>query len=54
MNGTRIDKRNLIDDWEKKMQKDKKSYKFLWNNTDFKNLEIDKYDHILGKLEDKK
>ena len=30
------------------MENDNKSYKFIWNATQFRNLEIDNYDHILG------
>jgi hypothetical protein len=46
--GKRIDNRNLIEEWIIKMDANKKSYKFLWNASDFRSLEVDKYDHILG------
>lgn len=34
------------------MENDKKSYKYLSNVTEFRSLEVDKYDHILGKQEE--
>jgi alkaline phosphatase len=46
--GDRIDNRNLIDEWSAKMASANKTYKFIWNITDFQQLEPNKYEHILG------
>ena len=46
--GQRIDGRNLIDEWIKKMESNNLKHKFLWNLTDFQNLKPLQYDHILG------
>ena len=46
--GLRIDNRNLINDWAKSQEQMKKKYKFLWNATELRNLDTEKYDHYLG------
>jgi len=46
--GSRVDGRNLIREWEEKMESKGKSYKFIWNATQLRNLEVDQYDNILG------
>ncbi len=48
--GSRIDKRNLINDWNSNMENKKLKHKFLWNYTDFMQLKPNQYDHVLGKL----
>lgn len=48
--GDRVDNRNLIDEWQEKMQLMNKTHKFVWNINDFKNLKPSEYDHVLGIL----
>ena len=48
--GDRTDNRNLIDEWENKMRSKNLKHKFIWNMTEFMNLEPYKYDHVLGLL----
>ena len=48
--GSRIDKRNLINEWNSNMENNKLKHKFLWNYTDFMQLKPNQYDHVLGKL----
>lgn len=48
--GDRIDNRNLIDEWIEKMTRENKRHKFVWNIEDFKSLQPNEYDHILGLL----
>lgn len=50
--GHRIDGRHLINEWTKKMIKNKKRYKFIYNASDFRNTNFKEYDHILGKIID--
>lgn len=46
--GLRVDGRNLIKEWESQMESKGKSYKFVWNATELRSVELGKYDHILG------
>ena len=48
--GKRKDKRNLIQEWQdkSKAKKDGK-YEYVWNNNQFKKLNPDKVDHIMGE-----
>ena len=46
--GARIDNRNLIDEWNRKMEAQKAKHKFLWNLTEFEQLKPNQYDHVLG------
>lgn len=48
--GDRIDNRNLIDEWEKKMAAEGISHKYIWNRTDFNSLRPSQYQRILGLL----
>lgn len=48
--GERIDGRDLINEWSQKMEKQNKTYKYIWNATDFRNTNMKDYDHVLGKL----
>jgi len=48
--GLRIDGRNLISEWEDKMLSMNKTYKFIWNYTDFRRTDYKRYDHILGLM----
>jgi len=48
--GDRVDNRNLIDEWQKKMEKKRLKHKFLWNISEFERLKTEKYDHILGEF----
>lgn len=48
--GTRIDNRNLIQEWEEKMISLNKTYKFIWNASDFRNTSLKEYDHVLALL----
>ena len=46
--GDRVDQRNLIEEWNKKMEDKKLKHKFLWNKADFDSLRPNQYDHVLG------
>lgn len=48
--GDRIDGRHLIDEWIDEMQKNNKSYKFIWNTTEFRKTDMKAYDHVLGNV----
>ncbi|RNA41849.1 alkaline tissue-nonspecific isozyme [Brachionus plicatilis] len=48
--GDRIDGRNLIEEWQTKMEKQMLKHKFLWNISDFHDLKPNQYMHILGLL----
>ncbi len=48
--GSRIDQRNLIHEWEEKMISLNKTYKFIWNASDFRNTSFKEYDHVLALL----
>jgi hypothetical protein len=48
INGLRIDDRNLVNEWIAKMEKNNKRCKFIWNATDFRSFDVNKYDHVLG------
>ena len=50
LTGDRIDGRNLIDEWEQKMKKLNKKYKYVWNYESFKELKPNQYTNILGLL----
>ena len=51
LRGDRIDGRNLINEWEEKMQKKNLKHKFIGNLSDFQNLKPgEDFDHILGLL----
>jgi alkaline phosphatase len=51
--GLRIDNRNLINEWNMKMEKTNLKHKFLWNYTDFTQLKPSQYDHVLGLIKHK-
>ena len=46
--GNRVDNRNLIKEWEEKMTNKNIRHKFIWNYTDFTNLNPKDYDKLLG------
>lgn len=48
--GTRVDNRNLIQEWldKMKLQESNKKYKYIWSADDFRNTDFKDYDHILG------
>ena len=48
LNGTRIDNRNLIAEWQAKMTRESKRFKFIWNASDFRSTDFKEYDHVLG------
>jgi alkaline phosphatase len=48
--GDRVDGRNLIEEWNKKLEEKKLKHKFLWNKADFDALRPNQYDHILGSF----
>ena len=48
--GSRVDKRNLINDWQEGMKRLNKAHKFIWNAKDFRKTDFKAYDHILGKF----
>jgi alkaline phosphatase len=48
--GLRIDGRNLIDDWSKKLEAEKKSHKFVWNKEEFDALKPNEQDHVMALL----
>ncbi len=60
LNGTRIDERNLIQEWidrmshqdekHKKRTGQGKKFKFIWNATDFRQTNFKEYDHVLSLL----
>lgn len=47
-NGDRTDKKDLIEEWIRKMKKDNKKHKFIWNATEFRETKMREYDHVLG------
>ncbi len=47
-NGTRIDDRNLINDWIQNMKRQNKSHTFVWNVNDFRNINADTVDYAFG------
>ena len=47
--GKRKDGRNLVKEWTAKSKPNDK-WSYVWNETEFKNLDINKVDHVLGKL----
>ena len=49
MYGQRVDKRNLINEWESKNSADQR-YKYLKTRKDLKDLEVEEVDHVLGTL----
>ena len=44
--GKRKDGRNLANEWKAKT---KGKWEYVWNDADFKKLDINKVDHVLGK-----
>jgi alkaline phosphatase len=49
--GDRIDKRNLIGEWEEKMKREGNKYTYVWNMSDFEQLDASQnHTHILGLL----
>jgi alkaline phosphatase len=48
LNGTRLDGRNLIEDWKRHMERLEKNYKFICNASEFRRTNFKDYDHILG------
>lgn len=46
--GKRIDGRHLINDWITGMDNKKNKYRFVWNANDFRNLDPNQYDYVLG------
>jgi hypothetical protein len=49
--GSRVDNRNLIDDWLGLMHRKNKTHKFMWNAADLRNLDTNGYDHVLGNVD---
>ena len=49
-NGSRTDKRNLIEEYKCKMYNSKKSFAVLQNASDLRQADLAKYDHVLGLL----
>jgi alkaline phosphatase len=48
--GERIDGRNLIEEWQNKMKSEGRTYKYIWNLTEFENLKPGQYERVLGVL----
>ncbi|KAJ7306540.1 hypothetical protein JRQ81_009902 [Phrynocephalus forsythii] len=48
--GTRLDGRNLIEEWQQKKPQDKNAY-YVWNQTELMKLDLDKVDYLLGLFE---
>jgi alkaline phosphatase len=48
VNGTRVDNRDLIEDWKLHMERLNKRFKFVWNASDFRTTDFKDYDHVLG------
>jgi len=46
--GYRNDNRDLIQEWQQKMVAQKKTHKYVTNLTDFRNLQPNQYEHLLG------
>lgn len=47
--GDRIDRRNLVQEWNDKMTTSGRRHAFVSNRNDFMALNTANYDHILGK-----
>jgi hypothetical protein len=47
-NGTRIDNRNLIEDWSEKMKEMNRKHKFIWNASEFRSTNFNDYQQVLG------
>ena len=47
--GDRIDGRNLIEEWQDIMKKEKRAHKFIWNASEFRSTDMTKYDNVMGK-----
>lgn len=50
LRGSRIDGRNLFNEWHEKMSRTGKRFKFVYNASDFRNTNFKEYDHILGSF----
>ncbi|XP_042336192.1 alkaline phosphatase, tissue-nonspecific isozyme [Sceloporus undulatus] len=48
--GTRLDGRNLIEEWKKKKPSEKNAH-YVWNQTELRKLDLDKVDYLLGLFE---
>ena len=48
--GQRQDGRNLTEEWTKKAKGDGQ-WTYVWNDKEFKKLDANKVDHVLGKLQ---
>lgn len=48
--GSRIDGRNLIDDWENKMKERNLLHKFVWNADGIRSIDASKVDYAFGLL----
>jgi alkaline phosphatase len=46
--GNRVDNRNLINEWHENMSKQNKTFKYLWNASEFRKTDFKSYDHVLG------
>ena len=44
-NGTRLDGRDLIQEWVNKHQ----NSKYVWNKTEFEKINVEEVDHVIGK-----
>ncbi len=47
--GRRKDGRNLVDEWKAKTNSRSK-WSYVWNETEFNKLDVNKVDHVLGKM----
>ncbi|XP_059170475.1 alkaline phosphatase, tissue-nonspecific isozyme-like [Physella acuta] len=47
-NGTREDRRNLVQEWEQIMRKKNVSYSYVYNKASLDNVNLDKTDYLLG------
>jgi hypothetical protein len=47
-NGSRIDNRNLIEEWDEKMKEMNRKHKFIWNASDFRETNLNDYQQVLG------
>jgi alkaline phosphatase len=46
--GERKDGRNLISEWQQKMNRSGKAHKFIWNLNDFENLNTKDNEYVMG------
>ncbi|XP_064650752.1 alkaline phosphatase-like [Lineus longissimus] len=50
-NGTRLDGRNLIEEWKKDKADRNKEAKYVWNKDEFDKVDISKTDYLMGLFE---